>query len=211
MSADFSALSKVQIILVGHTPFKFRRLRKLVENSIESKPLRIVTVFNGSKGEPCDLHTENDLQMRDVGMYRTGLDFLNSQDHVICLNDDVEYIAPGALEMIAAKLNAGADMVGAQPNLSHWIVFKNLSQKQALFHKHKGRALRFVRTSAFGCTRKYFETLFSKIRSAQEFEKGTMQLMPAYKIEFLEKYDLIYDGNIAEFIPNYQAATQSEK
>ena len=191
------------VLLVGHTSSKFRRLNTLVEKATLPENTTIFTVFNGPNVELCDVHVPNDLIMRDIGMYKAGLQENPEANLVICLNDDVEQIEPDSLTCIYEALCNGIDFVGAQPNLSHWIVYKGLTNRQLAFHRAKGRSIRFARTSAFGCTSKYFNELYSKISSAQEFEKSTIAKMQSYKIGFLDRYEKIYDGNIAQFIPAF--------
>lgn len=204
-----------RIIAVGHTAWKMNRLMALIAASDPGLPYELFTVFNGDAdnlGFTPDLQVPNNLQGRDINMYHLGLRKVED-NYIFFLNDDVVHLTDGWLATAWGLLAEGYDCVG-QPNLAHWVDydkahehFTNITNpddrnfgKEMLSIDHwkaQGRELRFIRTSHFACTRKWFnEGYQAAYGSAQKFEKGTLR----GNVTLFPTIDYVYDGNVEPYV-----------
>ncbi len=143
---------------------------------------------------------------RDIGMfYDAALDC--GDDLLLCLNDDVLFIAP---ELDAAHLAARMgelEVIYFQPNLAAWASEADLDEstqarravKERLFAH--GRRVRFARTHAFLCRRDWLLRAFERVADthypAQAFEKSTLRHC---RYAFAQPLHLIVDSNTLPYI-----------
>ena len=172
------------IIAVGHTPEKFDRLIAMLDGRT------VIKVWNGDERRDDAINVPNDFQGRDVAMYFEGTRWC-MDEKLIFVNDDVEHLDERFFD------NYEEDVVGV-PNLSSWVDHHLLSGHNLEHAQLQGRAVRFIRTSAFHMTRDLFNRTYGLARgNAQKFEKHTLTLAGSYK---LLPPEYAYDSNIAKYV-----------
>lgn len=194
------------VIAVGHTASKMENLLRLIRQSQPGMAYELTTVFNGDGFTP-DYQIPN--KGWDLWMYREGLQHSVRPDWAFFLNDDVVHIHGDWLAYTNALMQRGFDCVGAQPNLASWADWDAVSAEARARFELQGRAVRFVRTSAFAMTRDYFRRCYAAARGvASVFEKGTIR--PGSTVGFLPEVDWIYDSNTAPFILHQRLDSAAE-
>jgi len=190
---------KITVVLVGHTRLKMDRLVNLYKLN---KPLikhKLVIVYNGEGFYDAEILCKNNKQGRDVAMYRKAIEFEPS-DFYFFMNDDVCYIQDGLWLDHAISLKT--EVVAVQTNLASVVphrIIKKVRGSIPTHHKRQGTTPKFIRTSAFGCTKEYFERVWEHAKgSAQRFEKATLKL--ANNVGYFMDSFYIYDENLKPYI-----------
>jgi len=99
------------------------------------------------------------------------------------MNDDIVYISGN--KWLKFALDKGTEIVGTQFNLASILS----PSKKPLF----------IRTSAFGCNRKFFLRLWEiSGGNPQTFEKNTLNLTDNYSV--FDNPFYIYDSNLKPFV-----------
>ena len=187
------------VVLVGHTVKKLERLKKLYYNNKPFIKHDTVVVYNGEdKNYKCDLRTKNDQQGRDVYMYHKAV-MKWKRDFYFFMNDDTVHIGGHGWLIWACCVNK--EIAGMQTNLSSFVSIEQIKEITGKFPEKWKRwegVAQFIRTSSFGCTRKYFLTLWKVSGgNAQRFEKKTLQITNNY-IVFPDPF-YIHDSNLAPY------------
>lgn len=195
---------KILIVLVGHTPNKLDRLKKLYLDNKPQEKHRVIVIYNGSKKyRKADLYISNNLRSRDVGMYYEAIKHYKA-DFYFFLNDDIIYIKDNNWLNLALKLKT--EVVGVQTNLSSIIsmdIIKKVAKRIPDRWKTWGKLPQFIRTSVFGCTREYFLRVWEiSNNNSQEFEKNTLKLANSYGL-FNDPF-YIFDKNLKPYFDYLQ-------
>ena len=181
------------IVCVGHTKNKFLNLLSLVGDKEK------FCVYNGLGAVPADVFLANDRLSRDIGMYSVAMDML-PVDRAVFINDDILHLSEGWWRMVEAFLadKNPPDIIGVA-NLASWCDHEKLSGWQKHLAEQQGKQPIFIRTSAFMCTRNWFNHLLSLWEGdAQKFEKATLK--GASRVVLLSPEDA-YDSNTEPYIP----------
>lgn len=190
-------IGDVAVIAVGHTQRKFLRLLGLIENC----GFEVRRVFNGAPPYPRDwIVVPNDTRGRDVAMYAEGLRHTSCTSAVF-LNDDVEHVDIEQLIPPARERDPGGPvLVSGVANLSNWVDHDLLRDGDRAHHERMGRALRFIRTSAFWMTDTRFWDLWERAKGgAQRFEKITLDGLHPDQFHLVEPHHAI-DSNIRPYV-----------
>ena len=181
-------------------------LLRLVDAASTEIPFKRIVVYNGPGTFNGAMHIKNNGW--DARMYHAGT-VASKHKWNFYLNDDVQFIKDGWLDFAHEKILEGCDIVGAQANLSSWGPEKTLPQHNRIQIRDMGRKVRFIRTHAFACTRKYFDRLWREANRlgdrtgigkylAHIFEK--LSLVDAQKYALFPDPSWIYDSNTAPYV-----------
>jgi len=197
---------EILVVLVGNSPKKLKRLQKLYANNIPKEKHRTIVVYNGSKNyNKINLYVPNNIRSKDIGMYYEAVKNYKA-DFYFFLNDDIIYIKDNNWLYTALKLQRNAEVIGVQTNLSS-IISMNTIKKIATYVPAKwsgwGINPKFIRTSAFGCTREYFLRVWkASDGNGQKFEKNTLKLANSFGL-FNDPF-YIFDENLKPYFKYLQ-------
>ena len=182
------------IVAVGHTHTKFSNLLSMLP-----KDLPVVKVFNGDNKRDDSFIVENNLDWRDIGMYKHAVDMCPTVNRFVFLNDDVQHLSREWWKLASMFLNEWQqtpDIIGVT-NLASWAEWDDLEEPQKKLAYKQGRQPLFIRTSAFMATKGHFYNVLEHSDNAQEFEKQSLSLANRAHIVPAQ---WAYDSNIQRYV-----------
>lgn len=198
---------KPLVVLVGH---RKRKLKRLINLYLKNKPELehdVFIVYNGE--EPfsgADLYVKNDLRSRDIGKYYEAVK-RHDRRFYFFMNDDIVHIE--GKDWLQHALKKGTEIVGVQYNMTTMVpkeiilLVEEIGYPPLIWGK-------FLRTSAFGCTRDCFLRIWEKADGyGWKFEKQTIALSKSHAV-FDDPY-YIFDSDFEKYYKWYTRKSWQKK